>query len=415
MKFPQVTRRRLLGLAGAAAVGAVGLRFTLPWWWRARPIRPLSELSARARDLVSEAFDGVDANLIWDVHAHLIGIGSGETDEPWVNPAMQSHLSFSRRLQFDVYLQASGVTDPKQASAQYIERLVALHRAGFDGGALMLLGFDYNVDKSGLEDRDASTFYMPNKRVLDLAEGDQRLEAIVSIHPYRTDAIARLDQAHAAGARAVKWLPNAMGIDPASERCNGFYERLAELGLPLLSHTGHERAVHAPEAQEFGNPLRLKRALDAGVRVIVAHCASMGQAFDLERGDGSASVETFGLFMRMMAMPRYEGLLFGGLSATPFVNRAPEVLRELLEAQSLHERLVYSSDYPLPAIDPLISLRLLGWRGFLTDDERGPLGEIFDANPLLFHFVLVRRLGLESGGRRLRFAPRAFETARLFV
>ena len=34
-----------------------------------------------------------------------------------------------------------------------------------------------------------------------------------SIHPYRPDAVAALEQAKADGARAVKWLPPAMGID----------------------------------------------------------------------------------------------------------------------------------------------------------------------------------------------------------
>jgi len=65
-----------------------------------------------------------------------------------------------------------------------------------------------------------------------------------------------------------------MGIDPASSRCDRFYEALVRTDTPLLTHAGEEAAVDSPAAQELGNPLRLRRALEHGVRVIVAHCAT---------------------------------------------------------------------------------------------------------------------------------------------
>ena len=49
----------------------------------------------------------------------------------------------------------------------------------------------------------------------------------------------------------------------------------------------------ASEMHDFGNPLRLRRALDAGVRVVVAHCASMGQDRDLDRGAAGPLVDSF--------------------------------------------------------------------------------------------------------------------------
>ncbi len=42
-------------------------------------------------------------------------------------------------------------------------------------------------------------------------------------------------------------------------------------------------------AEHFGNPLLLRRALDAGVRVVVAHCGSMGEDRDLDRGENGRS------------------------------------------------------------------------------------------------------------------------------
>jgi len=66
---------------------------------------------------------------------------------------------------------------------------------------------------------------------------------VCSIHPYRRDAVAALENAVAHGARAVKWLPSAMGIDPASPKCDAFYRSLAQLHVPLICHAGEEMAV----------------------------------------------------------------------------------------------------------------------------------------------------------------------------
>ena len=73
--------------------------------------------------------------------------------------------------------------------------------------------------------------------------------------------MAALEQAKAEGARAVKWLPSAMGIDPASPLCDDFYRTLARLDLPLISHAGTENAVHGVGRSELGNPLKLRRPL----------------------------------------------------------------------------------------------------------------------------------------------------------
>ena len=54
-----------------------------------------------------------------------------------------------------------------------------------------------------------------------------------------------------------------------------FTKKMKELDLILLSHGGEEKAVEADEDQKLGNPLLLRRALDHGVKVIVAHCAGL--------------------------------------------------------------------------------------------------------------------------------------------
>ena len=76
----------------------------------------------------------------------------------------------------------------------------------------------------------------------------------------------------------IKWLPNSMGISPVHPKCIPYYEKMKELGMVLLVHTGEEKAVIShDELQKFGNPLLLRKPLDLGVKIIMAHCASLGQ------------------------------------------------------------------------------------------------------------------------------------------
>jgi len=43
-----------------------------------------------------------------------------------------------------------------------------------------------------------------------------------------------------------------MGMDPSDEAIKPFYQRMAELGVVLLTHAGEEAAVEAEKAQELG-------------------------------------------------------------------------------------------------------------------------------------------------------------------
>jgi len=173
---------------------------------------------------------------------------------------------------------------------------------------------------------------------------------------------------------------------------------MKELDLILLSHGGEEKAVEAEEDQKLGNPLLLRRALEHGVKVIVAHCAGLGQNEDLEAADKRLT-DNFDLFMRLMDEPRYEGLVFGEISAMTQFNRA-EKLTTLLERDELHHRLVNGSDYPLPAVNIVIRTKILAKQGYITTSERNLLNEIYDYNPLLFDFVLKRTIKLPGTSKR---------------
>ena len=221
---------------------------------------------------------------------------------------------------------------------------------------------------------------------------------VISVHPNRPDALAELEKWAQQGVRFVKWLPNAQGIDPSAARYDGFYEVMKKYHMVLLTHTGMEKSV-ASSAQAFGNPLLLRRPLDHGVKVIMAHCASSGRNADLDYPGKVA--DNFDLFLRMMATERYRGLLFADISATTQINRTPRPILELIRRPELHDRLVNGSDYPIPALNCVIWTRQLARLGLITSAERQSLNEIYDCNPLLFDYALKRTIRDPLTGKQL--------------
>ena len=365
-----------------------------------RPEELKDGLSPRASDLVKAAFADVDPARLVDYHTHVAGLGAGGTGN-LVNPKMRTWRHPFHRAKFAVYLSAAGVEDPGRADAEFAERLVSLVRHIEPRGKYRLLAFDKHHNRDGTWNPEKTEFYVPNEYVFGLAARHPDLfEPVISVHPYRVDAVAELEKWAGSGGRMVKWLPNAMGIDPSDAACDPFYTKMKELGLVLLSHGGEERAVEAQEDQRLGSPLLLRRALDHGVRTIVAHCASLGENEDLD-DPGRRRVHNFHLFMRLMDDRRYEGLVFGDISAMTQFNRVGHPLSAVIAREELHGRLVNGSDYPLPAINVLIRTKPLVHAGYIDAEEAASLKEIYGFNPLLFDYVLKRRLRLPGTNRRL--------------
>jgi len=149
---------------------------------------------------------------------------------------------------------------------------------------------------------------------------------------------------------------------------------------------------------ELGNPLHVRAPLEAGVRVTVAHAASLGHAADLDRRS-QPSVAAFDLFARLMDEPAHATLLHGDISAVFQSNRAPRIGRTLIERDDWHPRLLHGSDHPLPGVMPLFRPDRLAAAGLLAADAVAPLNAIREHNALLFDFVLKRQL--RSGSARL--------------
>jgi len=366
--------------------------------WSRAPHELPEGLGAGARRLLDRAYRGIEPGRLVDYHVHLVGIGAGDTG-CFVHPGMRSWWHVTRRVQFAVYRSASGIEDDADADAQYVERLADLVRHTPGGGRFLLLAFDKHYDGAGAADLDATEMYTPNAYAWRVAAREgPRLVPAVSVHPHRADAVEALGRWAKRGARIVKWLPNAMGIDPLDPRHDAYYDAMRRHGMALLSHAGEEKAVESEEDQRLGNPLRLRRPLDRGVKVVVAHCAGLGESADLD-DPARTRRPNFELFLRLMDDPKYEGLVFGEISATTQRNRSPGPLRTLLRRTDLHGRLVNGSDYPLPAVNVVISTGLLVDEGFITEDEREALNELYDVNPLVFDFVLKRTLRGPGGER----------------
>jgi uncharacterized protein len=410
---PSRLRRRLVSAVSLATVGVAAGSLYRMWpeqGWRNLCLATLPPELAR-HAVVEEAWSGLDAGRVWDMHTHLVGAGDSASGI-YLNPELTKPANPRLYAQFLFYLNAGCVHEaPGRIDATYVARLRNLLAGMRPGFKAMLYAFDAAVDDAGNELREQTMFAVPDAYAASVAtRSPDSFEWVASIHPYRRDALQRLAWAAANGARAVKWLPNAMLIDPAAPRCDGFYAALAALDLPLVTHAGHEAAVHSPLGQRFGNPLRLRRALDAGVRVVVAHCASLGEDEDLDRGESAPPRASFELFVRLMEEPRYVGRLFADISALAQRNRAGPPLAAMLERDEWHERLLNGSDYPLPGILPLFSVDALVAQGFLDARVAPVVKAIREHNPLLFDFVLKRHL--RSRGRG--FAARVFETRAFF-
>jgi len=406
-----LSRRRFLAALGIGVLGLTGWRL---WpengFWHPCGSPALPEELARHEQL-HRVWEGLDPAQLWDCHAHLLGSGDGATGCR-LNPRMDSLWHPIEVLQKAFYLNAACVRDSSGLDDAYLQRLLLLHAAFPKGAKLMLLAFDWHHVENGERAEALSPLYTPNDYAQRLAKAHpQQIEWIASVHPYRADAIEALVKAARGGARAVKWLPAAQGMDPANVRCDRFYEALARLRLPLLTHAGHELAVHGGRQQDYGNPLRLRRALDRGVRVIVAHCASLGNGIDLDRGPNGPAISNFKLFARLLDEARYEKLLYGDLAAVGQRLRAGESLRTLITRHDWHARLLYGSDYPLPGVLPIFSLRGLAADGFLKREEAVFLGELRRYNPLLFDFALKRLLAVDGQG----FDPVVFASRRVFA
>jgi len=376
------------------------------WGWMKELISSDNELDRQAKQLIDEAFSDITSPVI-DYHTHLVSNGTSPASSA-SGCCVHEHLTQPllhplRGVQFKVYCSAAGITDSTVFDIQYIDRLVGLIKDMPMGrwGKHYLLAFDRWYDKNGKSDPNRTGFYVSNEYMSKIVElNPDHFLPCISVHPYRKDALTELEKYAAQGVKMVKWLPNSMGMDPSDPLCIPFYKKCVELKMVLLTHTGEEHSVNPPGSDNsLGNPLLLRAALDQGVMVIAAHCASEGYAIDLD-SPKKKNVSCYRLLLRLMDDPKYNKLLFADISAIIGFLRLGDPLTTMLDRIDLHSRLLFGSDYPVPAISFVVQTGAMVVQGYLSSEERNVLNHVYEKNPLLFDYLCKRLVRSPNTGNK---------------
>lgn len=346
--------------------------------------------SELTKKLIDNAFTGLENKCMVDYHVHAVGVGAHSSGN-WVNPNMSKFFNFYSNLQYNVYMSASGIKSYENADQEYLERLVKLIRAEKRYGKVILFAFDYFYDKQGNKNLESSTFYISNQYVWDVYQKyPNEIIPAVSVHPYKKNAAKELEDWAKKGVRFIKWLPNSQHIDPADKDIIPYYNVMKKYNMVLISHTGHEKAVHGEEYQKLGNPSRFILPLDMGVKVVMAHMATLGDCID--HTDNGKIKSCFEVFWGMFKNKKYSKNLFGEMSGTTIYTRMGYPIDLLMEHPELQDRIVNGSDYPLPAINILYRTSQYHKLGYITEEEREALNQVYQHNPLLFDFVVKRTI-----------------------
>ncbi|MDE0904130.1 MAG: amidohydrolase family protein [Planctomycetota bacterium] len=393
--------KRLLALIGLVALLGLGLPACLEHFAAPSPLLGLrgdTALEGKARGWVRAFEDDLLGQPLIDVHAHLAG--RGRESNCWMNPRMENPL---RPLDFfrGRIFSAAGLPDKDAPDVAWIDHLAQLSSAMPFAARHHVLPFDQRYDQQGRANPEGSDFFVPNDWALFAQERHpKQLVAAASIHPLRSDSLDELRRVAARGVRVVKWLPSAQGIELGDKRLLPFYAETARLGVWLLIHTGTEGAVGEIDQNHLNNPLLVRAALDGGAKVIVGHCAAGGLARDLD-DPSLPMVPAVDLFLRLLDERGGEGRLLGDISTICNVNHFAVALPAILSRPDLHGMLVNGSDWPLPAVGPLIMLWPLERAGFLDKGDREVLQGVFASNPLLFEVLLKSRVHLPESQLRL--------------
>lgn len=281
-----------------------------------------------------------------DMHTHLAGIGQGNTGCNIDPRTFRSPLY--RLLCWKLGISGAdrrGNLD--QAYRERFEKDVAEAAAHNVLQAAVVFAHDRVYREDGTAHDGDQQLYVPNEYLFACAErAHGKFLPAASVHPYRKDALDETAKWIDRGAVAIKWLPNSQAMDPRDPRCLPIYRLLAERKVPLISHTGGEHTVRVIRP-ELGNPEFLRPALEAGVTVIMAHCATKSGLFD---------PDWFPIFA---GLARQYPNCYGDTSALNTPGRTRWNAR-ILREERLAPKLVHGSDFPVPPT-AWWSVRKLGW------------------------------------------------------
>lgn len=277
-----------------------------------------------------------EGKTIIDFHAHVAGLGYGNSG-CFINEKMR------KNFRFPFYLMAMGVSYKElreQGDAIVFKKISDAVAKSSSVNKTVILAMDGVIDTDGNLDKELTQIYVPNEYVYAQTQKYSNLLYAASINPYRKDAVQRLEQAKANGAVLIKWLPSIMHIDPADPAIIPFYQKMIELDMPLLTHTGMEKSFSSAR-DELADPQKLVLPLSMGVTVIAAHIATTGKS----HGEDN--------FERILPMFKQYPTLYGDISSLTQANKLG-FMRKVVSAPELQGRLIYGTDWPLQFF-PLVS------------------------------------------------------------
>jgi predicted TIM-barrel fold metal-dependent hydrolase len=294
----------------------------------------------------SAADEPLENMHVIDWHAHAAGLGYGGSGA-FINEQLRNNFRFRFFLK---WMGATGKELAAEGDQIIIRRLSETLSRSKYVDQVVVLAMDGIVDPAtGVLDREHTQMYVPNAYVAGETAKYTNLLFGASINPNRKNSIELLEQAAAQGAMLVKWIPAIMAIDPSDPSFVPFYRKMAELGIPLLSHTGMEKSfAHAHD--DLSDPRKLALPLRHGVTVIAAHLAATGKS------EGQDNFER--LLQMFAAYPN----LYADISSLTQINRLGYLVKAL-KAPGLTERLLYGTDWPLqffPMVSSWFHVRHIG-------------------------------------------------------
>jgi predicted TIM-barrel fold metal-dependent hydrolase len=273
-----------------------------------------------------------------DIHTHLMNPG----------------VSFDRlydKLTIRFFAKSLGVdakallADPYEA---YVASMANSIRESRYVEKACLFGVDSRFDERGAETHRDKTVCAMTEDALEVTQRypDQFIP-FMSVNPRRQNALDLVDEYAERGCRGAKFLQNYWGVDLNDERFIPYYEKLVVYGLPLIVHVGSEYTIESDGRYEGINMVDLP--LTCGVKVIAAHMG-LGRVNhkllpwrNLSRNPKYFDRDYFQLLEKLQQHDN----LFADVSAILAPLRA-RALRHLSQEKSVHAKVLFGSDFPVP-------------------------------------------------------------------
>jgi len=252
-------------------------------------------------------------------------------------------------------------------TASYFRLLLELLKSSHSIDGIVILALDAVYDLGKKEaDKAKTDLFVPNRFLWEkIKQMNEELRSLgstkrfffgASVNPNRQDWEQELDFViNQTDAVLLKWIPSAMHIQPWQRRHLLFYRKLAERELPLLCHVGPEYTfTEGLRHQKYDYYGHLKLALDAGVKIIAAHCGlpvipQFDKVHTLQPHSRPYRVKDFANFMKKYNTDT-DIRIWTDTSALLLLTRS-DLIEEVLEYIPT-KWMVHGTDFPIPIDRP---------------------------------------------------------------